>query len=237
MSGQITKTCVICKKEFAIPKSSEKRYTTCGNHKCRSEYRTGKDRGGKLIINCAVCGIPIQSFKSRQGTRKVCHNPECLAKIRSLNLSGKQKTQEHNYKNKISHLGKVLSKEWREHISESKKGDKSPQWQGGISFYPYCEKFNNEFKRRVRARFDYTCVLCGIKENGKGHSVHHVHYDKKSCCAPTSERKFVLLCPSCHAKTNYPNIRDYWVQYFEELLAIQYSDKSYLTKEEYAELM
>lgn len=55
-------------------------------------------------------------------------------------------------------------------------------------------------------------------------SVHHVNYEKKALC---NEEKplFVTLCPSCHTRTNHN--REYWKDYFIELIDTQYDGKCY----------
>jgi hypothetical protein len=123
-------------------------------------------------------------------------------------------------------------KKW---MSLSFTGDKHPLWQGGISFEPYCPKFNDTFKERVRAYFDHKCIECGEPENGKKLHVHHVHYDKSSCCDPNVPRMFVPLCTSCHTKTNHN--REEWRQHFEQLIISYYGGRSYYTQEEWDNLI
>lgn len=48
----------------------------------------------------------------------------------------------------------------REKIS----GPNGSNWKGGISFLPYCIKFNSSLKRAIRKRDHYTCQRCGIKQ-------------------------------------------------------------------------
>ena len=114
-------------------------------------------------------------------------------------------------------------------------GEHSPTWKGGISFEPYCILFNEEFKERVRAFFDNKCAVCGKtkEDNGRSLCIHHVNYDKKTCCND-SERLFVPLCMSCHTKTNHN--REEWEEYFTHMISI-HGGKCYYTKEEYEELM
>lgn len=111
-------------------------------------------------------------------------------------------------------------------------GENSAGWKGGISFEPYCILFNNEFKERVRAFFGNKCAICGKtkEENGRALCIHHVNYDKETCCND-SERLFAPLCMSCHAKTNHN--RDYWQEYFTRMIKEEYNGKCYYTKEEY----
>lgn len=90
-------------------------------------------------------------------------------------------------------------------------GELNPNWQGGISFIPYCNKFNNKFKEAVRERDNYTCQLCGAEQNGRKLSVHHIHYDKKNCYPDC-----IALCASCNSKVN--GNRDYWELFFKDKL-------------------
>ena len=105
--------------------------------------------------------------------------------------------------------GKHHSEESKRKISESHKGEKSYNWKGGISYLPYCLKFNEEFKEKIRSKFNNECFICGKSErkNGKKLSVHHVSYNK-DCLCDGSKCYFVPLCISCHLKTNFN--RKFW---------------------------
>jgi len=102
-------------------------------------------------------------------------------------------------------------------------------WQGGISYEPYCILFDNEFKDRVRIWFGYICVECGTPQNGRNHTVHHVNYDKMMCCNDVKPL-FVCLCNSCNGKANFN--RPYWEQHFTDMIENYYQGKCYLSKEE-----
>jgi hypothetical protein len=86
-------------------------------------------------------------------------------------------------------------------------GINSPQWKGGISFKPYCIKFNKEFKEYIREKFNRTCFLCSSVENGQKLAVHHIDYNKNSICNG-KEWAFLPLCISDHIRTN--THRWYW---------------------------
>ncbi len=90
-------------------------------------------------------------------------------------------------------------------------GDTHPNWKGGVSFEPYCPKFNKQLKERIRERDNRTCQLCGIKENGRKHDVHHVHYDKENC-----NPDLITVCRDCNVIANYN--RDYYEELFMKKL-------------------
>lgn len=121
-------------------------------------------------------------------------------------------------KKKMSNIqkGRIVSEESKKKMSEAKKGtwngEKNPMWLGGISFLPYCHKFNEKLKESIRNRDNRTCQNCGIKENGTKHSVHHIHYDKENCYPD-----LITLCKSCHTKTN--GNREYWEVYYMKKLS------------------
>ncbi|HPE06201.1 MAG TPA: NUMOD3 domain-containing DNA-binding protein [Smithellaceae bacterium] len=115
-------------------------------------------------------------------------------------------------------------------------GEKSHFWRGGVSFEPYCPKFNEHFKRRVRSYYNNQCVKCGKtkEKNGKELDVHHVNFDKQTCCKNGEEitdKKFVALCVSCHSyASNHPG----WaIEYYTKLVDEKYNGISYLSEEEY----
>lgn len=111
---------------------------------------------------------------------------------------------------------------------KDKNGKNNGRWIGGVSFAPYCIKFNNKFKESIRNKFNRTCFLCGIteneqikkqikkqKNNGKRTyklAVHHVNYNK-DCLCDDIKCEFVPLCINCHGKTNANNR-----QYYEKLI-------------------
>lgn len=146
------------------------------------------------------------------------HTKEQKDKISKAN-KGKKFTQE--FKNKCSEskkgiknpmYGKNFTQEHKEKLSIAHIGENNHNWQGGISFEPYCQKFNNKFKEEIREIFGRQCFICekNEKDNGRKLSVHHVNYDK-NCLCDDSKCEFVPLCHSCHGKTSNGD-REYWEQ-------------------------
>ncbi|MDP3014133.1 MAG: NUMOD3 domain-containing DNA-binding protein [Candidatus Subteraquimicrobiales bacterium] len=116
-------------------------------------------------------------------------------------------------KEKLSKIGVERQKtlwndqNYRDHMSSVHSGEKSHNWKGGISFLPYCPKFNTQLKERIRDRDNRTCQLCGTQENDKKLDVHHIHYDKQNC-----NPDLIALCHDCNAKSN--GNREYYERFF-----------------------
>jgi hypothetical protein len=91
----------------------------------------------------------------------------------------------------------------RRKLSEVFSGENNPNWKGGISFEPYCVKFNNDLKEVIRNRDGRTCRLCEKSElfNGRKLDVHHIDGDKMQGC---NNKKWYLasLCMSCNSKAD-----------------------------------
>lgn len=114
----------------------------------------------------------------------------------------------------------------------------SSNWKGGVSFQPYCEKFNDKFKERVRAFFNYTCVECGrVWKHGEKRrfDVHHVNFRKDSCCNENVRPLFVLMCPSCHSRTG--GNREFWEDWFTDIIDEFYNGKCYFTEKEMGDFL
>ena len=114
-----------------------------------------------------------------------------------------------------------------------RRGELAPTWKGGVSFEPYCVKFNREFKERVRAFFKYKCMMpgCGhVWQPGERRlSVHHVNYNKMVCCNDVKPL-FVPVCPNgCHNKTNHN--RDHWERVFTDIITRDYNGQCYIPKQ------
>lgn len=156
----------------------------------------------------------------------------------SASLRGITRSEETRAKMATAKMGNKHSagykhtEESKKKISESRLGEKHWAWRGGISFEPYCPKFNKANKEAVRAKFGRTCFYCGLPESenksksGKVRklSVHHVHYAKDEGC--NGERMVLLpLCIQCHAKTTSGD-RAAWMQMLSEKLQCYEGDSS-----------
>lgn len=208
---------------------------------CQGKWNTKK---GTVDRVCSFCGAKFSTYKSvsLMGKGKYCSNVcKIEASKTQVNVNCAICGKEFSVaKSRIEYgKGKICSKECqRIWTSQYRIGKNAANWQGGKSYEPYCEKFNADFKNRVRMFFNYSCVLCGKSQNDNGRSlsVHHVSYDKRVCCND-KPHLFVILCNSCHSKTGSKGKRGNWEDFFRELLSKNYSGKCYYTKDEYLQAM
>ena len=217
--------CLNCGNHFQTHQSEVRRGggKFC-NKSCESKYRAGKpipkevcekrsaSLKGRIITPEWRAKISASSM-GKHGTRTGKPVPESQREKQRLAMQGRSHTKEHNFKIQCN----------------TPRGKDSPHWNGGTSFGKYCPKFNNEFKERVRAFFGYTCLECGEPQNGEKLTVHHVLYNKQTCCDDTVPL-FAPLCRSCHSKTNFE--REVWEKRYADIIMQYYGGKSFLTKEE-----
>lgn len=172
---------------------------------------------GKHFCHCGCGGeIPIRRWHCSKGVSKYIKGHHSKGKILSLatkkklskSATGKKHSNEQNKK-----MSQIMSGRFKGKLNPmyGRTGPSNPAWNGGTSFEPYCHKFNNELKERIRERDNRTCQNCGIKENGRKLSVHHIHYDKDNCYPD-----LITLCNSCNLKAN--GNRDYWEEYYMAIL-------------------
>lgn len=105
-------------------------------------------------------------------------------------------------------------------------------WYGGVKHHDtpqYCEKWTRNLRERVRVFFDYKCVSCGTAQNGRKLHVHHVNYNKNTCC-DDQPRLLVALCTSCHISTN--NHRKDWEKIYTDMIQGYYEGRCFLTERE-----
>jgi hypothetical protein len=177
------------------------------------------------------------------------NSPEAIEKTAAAHRGKKLPplSDQHKQKLRVANLGKQLSIKTREKIRISNLRAFSTEkyrvkhleslyggfWYGNVRYYngpQYCEKFNENLRERVRAYRGYVCFECGTPKNGRKLAVHHVHYNKKTCC-DGSPHDLVPLCESCHSKTN--GNRDYWEDHFTEMIYnLDPDGKCFFTKEE-----
>jgi endogenous inhibitor of DNA gyrase (YacG/DUF329 family) len=282
--GEITKKCEECGKEFSFEKNRMEKARFCSQH-CKGVWlakngflpklpvMTGFNhpqwKGGDVIKKCEECGKEYCVRRAREDSTKFC-SPKCRGIWMSRNLIGEQHPNWSQVVIICKECGKIFSVKFSHKersrfcsrlcqgtwVSKNLSGQNNPNWTGGPK--DYCEKWSLEFRRRIRAFFNYECAECGTPQNEKLLHCHHVYYDKKACCNVNENgkyvsnlgitnnphsfeiigdpNKFITLCDSCHAKSSGKKNREHWARHFEEIINNYYLGKSYFTKEEFEKI-
>ena len=182
------KICSVCSKEFWVVPSRNR--VNCCSKVC-GHIITGKKHRMGIYKNCLNCDKKIYVPKHYLDRKKYCS-----AKCRVNHLKTERK-EELREKLSKSHIGQIA---WnKDKIFPKYSGANHPNWNGGSSFEPYGTEFNKQIKNKTRKKYRYRCRLCELKENGKNHITHHIDYDKRN----NNENNLILLCNSCHSKTNF----------------------------------
>jgi hypothetical protein len=189
-------TCEWCKHKS---ERSVYEFKNAKHHFCSRDC-FNKWRIKKVKITCEQCGNIVYKYPSslKRSVHHFCSLP-CARIYNGAMLSGENNpTKRLDVRYKMSRS-----------LTGINKGNKNPNWKGGSSFVPYCQKFNNEIKELIREKFDRKCYLCDITErdNCIKLSVHHIDYNKNSICNG-QDWALVPLCQKCHTKTNFN--RWYW---------------------------
>jgi hypothetical protein len=218
--------CATCGKIFVIRIYLYKESGNYCSNKCYHEStKTSIKR------NCIYCGEPFNAQPSqiKLGGAKYCSH-ECSVKNRIKQIEkicprcGKAfKTLPTTIK---KGKGKYCSVEC---AGKSISRENHYLWNNGSSYSPYCPKFSNNLKERVRKFWNRKCGICG-KDESEEHKrlpIHHVNYEKMACCN-NIQPLFIPLCWSCHAKTNHN--KDVWEEHLTNFIMIYFNGNSYLPK-------
>lgn len=156
-------------------------------------------------------------------------------------LYGKQHTEKVKQKISKAHKGKKHTEESKQKIKENHadfngknnpnygngdkiKGNKNPMygkygelsgnWNNGSSFLPYSPEFNKQLKQAILERDDYTCQ-CPDCENKTGLlDIHHIDFNKQN----NNSENLIALCRSCHSKTFGKKKRQYWIEFYQNII-------------------
>lgn len=167
-------------------------------------------------------------------SRKRKNSPAVQAHMKTMCV-GRPCSEETKKKIGISNTGKRASAITKMRLSESKRGDKNPHWDGGRSYEPYCPKWNPGMRRRIRAYFEYQCIFCSKteSENRRKLSCHHVEYNKMACC-DGKPVQFAATCSRCHGRTGHD--RERWEAMIHRIIDEIWNGRSYFTKDEWEKM-
>ena len=205
--------------DFRVKNNSDRRIGQKRTNETRKKQSEVK-KGYKRTIESRK-----KQSQSNKG-RKV--SEETKQKIRLGNI-GKIVSEETKIKQaesqKGKHFGENNSFYGKKHTEETRqlmkanhadlKGKNNPNWNNGSSFEPYVPEFNKELKQFIKDRDFNTCQNPNCMET-KGLCIHHIDYDKKN----NDPSNLITLCRSCHSKTNSIEKREYFTEFYSEILDI-----------------
>lgn len=169
--------------------------------------------------------------KIRQKNLGYKHTKESKEKMMNAKLENQcAKGCKHSEESRKKRRQIMNRPEIKERIRQANLGENNPNWQGGISFDPYCEKFNPSKKKEVRDKYNNCDYLTGIHrdicnkdKNGKIHelSVHHIDYNKDQGC---DEIPWKLIPVSKSHNSMFNKNKPFWEKLI--LYSLEY-DKEY----------
>lgn len=186
-----------------------------------------------LFINCnKIVERHLSSGKVAKSCGCQRYSEDRNKKI-SLANKGKKRTDEQNIKRsemfkgenhpmygikkeENPNFGKKRTEEQRKRISKSLIGlligINNPNWQGGISFEMYPKEFK-EIRKIIYERDNYICQNANCM-NTENLDCHHIDYDKQN----NNPENLIILCKSCHMKTNGKNKRNFYTEFYQNIM-------------------
>ena len=217
-----------------------KRCENCGIEFLGSYSRVWCPEGKELIafvfahrFKCKDCGCPITNKTVTRGKGRClsCGTKNAFKEQPELLVHLSQTAKERmSIPENCPFLGKHHTEETKQNISEHhiklglSKGEKNPNWQGGIWDHPYPPEFNKALKKAIRKRDNYICQNClklessQLDEINKRLQIHHIDYNKDNL----DKTNLITLCNKCNCLANYD--RDFWYAYYTEIIKEIYKD-------------
>lgn len=195
--------CQICGKEFSLGR----KYRRSGKNIFCSKRCANLFMTKNIDFICKECGIIFQDSPSRR--RKFC-SKECANKFKIKKEPIERVERTCDWCGKIfiiNHAGhrfcsQKCSCSWLTQVRN--KGRNHPRYKGNIK---QRKQYPPEFfiqRKLIVNKYRGRCFLC----NKNARSVHHIDYNIEN----NNLSNLVLLCSSCHAKTN--SNREKWKEFF-----------------------
>jgi len=185
--------CKICNKKL-----SKSKYLYCKSCRTKLQWKLGiRKRKEHNFSHCIDCNKELKSYRKIKPRCKKCWYKFNTGKNNKLFNSEKYckdcGIKIYKYAN-----GKRCVKCNNKYHS----GHINGRWIDGRSFEPYSSEWTNELRKSIRKRDNYTCQLCGLKQNKyfkiyhRALDVHHIDRNKKN----NTEKNLITVCRKCHSK-------------------------------------
>lgn len=191
------KKCEFCGREFKYPKFRPK--TRFCSFKCFVKSGIlSKDKQRAEKIREAMLGrVLTKEWRARISKSKTGKKYPKLSEAKK----GIKLSEEH--KRKISEALKKAIKEGRHKIPHF-RGDKNPNWRGGVSDENHKLRTSIRFKKwreKIYKKDNYTCQICGDNEGGNLHP-HHIKPWYRYPKLKFKVSNGITLCSKCHQETH-----------------------------------
>src|SRR3989337_2208278 len=168
---------------------------------------TRRDKNGYAVswavFKCLAC---LQEVERRLTNGLKQNSCGCVQyKLSSESNKGQKRTEESRQKMRESHLGKKYTEETKKIWSKQRKGENNPMYGKIVS---------EETKQQILERDNYTCQDPNCEHKSNTLDAHHIDYDKKN----NIPENVITLCRSCHMKTNGKNKRQYFTEFYQNIM-------------------
>lgn len=170
--------------------------------KCSSKYMRNR-----IEVKCSECGEFFHKVPSEVSDRNFC-SKKCQKENYSKKITVKCQVCASEIERSPSHIGDTVfcsydcEGEW---ISNNRSGENNPRWKGGKERY-YGPNWT-QISEQVRARDDYKCQRCGVKQKelDRKLDVHHKNKLKDfkvdgsiNFNEANNKENLISYCRSCH---------------------------------------
>jgi hypothetical protein len=196
-----------CRKCYYLSKKGMKFTKTHKRKLAESHWQGGERLKKHYCIDCHKNRIDYSNFLYGNKRCKSCARKIRVGKLNPTYIDGRT-NKKYYCKDCNKQLSKSAYKGTKRCSHCAKIGKLSPSYIHGKGNFPYPLEFSNCLKKIIYKRDRGICQLC----YKKGYIIHHIDYDKNN----NKESNLILLCKTCHPKTNYN--RDYWYAYFTYIM-------------------
>ena len=208
---KIVLACEVCGKRIERVESAVRKHNYCSKKCFISAY------SNKKTVDCVWCGKKItrKAYAIDNSEKHFCDRecerlwqkenpPDTFVKFQkgcspwNKGLKGLHHSPATEFKKGQGSRGIPFKPK-----DERLMGENNPNWKGGYA--PYYGPDWYYQRKLARKRDNHLCQLCGIKENGRKHDVHHIisRRDFDDYKEANKLENLITLCISCHRKVGH----------------------------------
>ena len=224
---------ILIKKLGSRKEKTGKSSSNWGLYRCSFDDKEVEKRisDAKIIQSCGCQTFKLLS-KANLGKKRTEKQRQNIGKASKGRNKGKQiHTEESKQKIRLANKGRKASEETKQKIKENHadfngknnpnygngdkiRGESNPNWQGGITFEDYGIDFNTDLKQQILERDNFVCQNPFCLGECNKLQIHHIDYNKKN----NNSENLTALCISCHMKTNGKKKRNYYTEFYQNLM-------------------